>query len=58
MDGLSVSNADESTGRLCVSLPVEMAMRFPDLAGRLLRVQTVRQKDLIVATTLCEVEPK
>lgn len=44
----------ESAGSVLVGLPPVVATRYPEWAGKKLRVQTARQKDLIAATTTCE----
>ncbi len=52
-DGMTAT-AGESAGSVLVGLPAAAASRYPELAGKKLRVQTARQKDLIAATTTCE----
>jgi hypothetical protein len=42
---------------LAVSLPRELAARYPELAGHPLLVRTLRLDDVILATTFCEPAP-
>ncbi len=47
---------ERGSGHFAVSLTREAAAQYPELASRSLRVRTGREKDAIVATTLCEPE--
>jgi malonyl CoA-acyl carrier protein transacylase len=54
-DGLMATLVDEATGEHCVMLPPDVSKLYPTLTGQAIRVQTARQQDFIVATTMCEV---
>ncbi len=54
--GVRIRGSDPSTGRVLVTLESALAEAFPEYRQALLRVQTARRQDLIVATTLCERE--
>jgi len=52
--GVAIRGGDPSTGLVLVALGPALAEAFPEHRLGLLRVQTARRQDLIVATTLCE----
>lgn len=49
-----IRGADPVTGLLLAVLGMNLAAQFPEYDRQLLQVQTVREKDLIIATTLCQ----
>jgi phosphopantetheinyl transferase (holo-ACP synthase) len=54
---LSVRGVDLATGRTGVVLGPALADAFPELRGILLTAWTLREKDLVVASTFCERDP-
>jgi hypothetical protein len=52
--GVAVRGGDPSSGVVLVALGPALVEAFPEYRLDLLRVQTARRQDLIVATTLCE----
>jgi hypothetical protein len=50
---LTVAAADPASGSYVVSLAPAVVAHYPGVGGRV-RVQTARQKNVVVATTLCE----
>jgi phosphopantetheinyl transferase len=54
--GLAVTAIDPGSGRILVELGPEMAADHPELATAPVVVHSLRQEDLVVATTLCDQE--
>jgi phosphopantetheinyl transferase len=54
---LAVRTVDAATGKLGVALGPVLAEAFPDLRAALLIAWTLREKDVVLATTFCEREP-
>ena len=52
-EGFTTSSLDATSGAATVALAPAAAAHYADLGG-CVRVQTARQKDVVVATTLCE----
>jgi len=52
-EGLSAAALDPKSGSAVVALARPVLAHYSDLGGRV-RVQTARQKDVVVATTVCE----
>ena len=55
--GVMARPTDPDTGLFLAEMARPVAARYPALDPGPFRVQTARQKDLIVATTLCEADP-
>jgi hypothetical protein len=54
--GIVVRSADRQTGRILVALGPRLLAVYPEFRLELLAVDSVREGDLIVATTFCERE--